>query len=157
MKINKGMHGSGAAALTLNEQEYAIHMRQTNAAYSTKFEPSKTRLTGANNSTFTSNSSYNPASVRYDTKALEVGGSSGFLNTVYGNRTRERERQTQLNTVDISEQVSIDESQQQTLATKSTTSRLPKDEGAGNPLQQEVRMRRCFPCSCLQYHMPLRS
>ncbi|GMH84334.1 hypothetical protein TrVE_jg5934 [Triparma verrucosa] len=153
MKINKGMHGSGAAALTLNEQEYAIHMRQTNAAYSTKFEPSKTRLTGANNSTFTSNSSYNPASVRYDTKALEVGGSSGFLNTVYGNRTRERERQTQLNTVDISEQVSIDESQQQTLATKSTTSRLPKDEGAGNPLQQEIEQIRNYLDMLDQYSL----
>ncbi|GMH87091.1 hypothetical protein TL16_g10747 [Triparma laevis f. inornata] len=152
-KINKGMHGSGAAALTMNEQEYAIHMRQTHSAFSTKFEPSKTRLTGANNSTFTSNSSYNPASVRYDTKALEVGGSSGFLNTVYGNRTREKERQQQMNTVELSSQVTIDESMQQTLASKSTTSRLPKDEGAGNPLQKEIEQIRNYLDMLDQYSL----
>jgi hypothetical protein len=157
-KVNAEMvRDRGNLGITMTENEYMVHLASTSGSTGGAMAKTQGFYRSKKVTPYTSNTSFNPSSVRYDTQTLNDSAAnpkaaSNFLNTVYDTRRAdiESEKQSTLTTVNLDDAA--------TLATPETQStriskRIPESNSSTNPLQGEIEQIRGYLDMLDQYSL----
>eukprot|EP00520_Triparma_pacifica_P000276 CAMPEP_0118660132 /NCGR_PEP_ID=MMETSP0785-20121206/15500_1 /TAXON_ID=91992 /ORGANISM="Bolidomonas pacifica, Strain CCMP 1866" /LENGTH=999 /DNA_ID=CAMNT_0006553319 /DNA_START=29 /DNA_END=3024 /DNA_ORIENTATION=+ len=154
-KVNADMiRDRGNFGLTMTENEYMVHLASTSGSTGGAISQTQGFYRSKKVTPYTSNTSFNPSTLRYDTQTLNEGAKAPtFLNTVYNTRRADLDREKQQQTVTM---VNLDETASlDTPETQSTriSKKIPESNSTTNPLQGEIEQIRGYLDMLDQYSL----